>query len=218
MQTEEIAKRLIKTYTLPYRLFGCSKEQYGTNEWRRRRLFANIIVGGSRDEMAVKGAVRLFEVYTFDYIADRSNYAELRRSIADILEDECDIRYSGKKADYILNTAYALKEKHNGVVPDNFDDLIALPGVGRHAASVVLALAFDKQTFGVDLHVRRIAKRMGLVDEKATDRKIEKQLSEIKNAGHLSRAFVDFGKDVCKYNPQCKRCQFKNIGCNPKIK
>ena len=217
MDRDTVTKELTSRYALPRRLFGCSEAEYGSNEWRRRRLFANIIVGGSRDVMAVKGATLLFEKYTFDYLADRKNYAELRRSIADLLEDECDIKYAGKKADYILNTAYALNEGHNGIVPDTMQELTALPGVGRHAASVVLGLAFGQQTFSVDLHVRRIAKRMGLVPRKATDRAIEKAFADLPNSTHLSRAMVEFGQEICRYRPSCKKCPFNNGECDKTI-
>lgn len=214
----EITNELIAKYPLPRRLFGCSEDEYGSNEWIRRRLFANIIVGGSRDLMAVKGAELLFERYTFDYLADRENYAELRRAVADMLEDECEIRFAGKKADYILNTAYKLQEEHDGVVPNDDKLLQSFPGVGRHASAVVRGLAFGENTFAVDLHVRRIAKRMGLVDEKATDRAIEKVFSPLEGSTNLSRAFVDFGASICTYHPKCNACPFSNIGCNRKLK
>jgi endonuclease-3 len=212
-----VAKTLTKKYPLPVRNFGCKSKQHKTNEWIRRRLFANIIVGGSKDEYAVDGAEWLFRTYKFSYLADRANYKELRRAIADKLEQSYGIRFAGKKADYILNTAYALKEKYRGVVPKSEAELTAFPGVGKHAAAVVRGLAFGERTFGVDLHVRRIAKRLGLVPECATDNAIAKHLGTVENSTHFSRALVDFGKDICGYTANCGACPFKANGCNPRI-
>lgn len=217
MDRETVIQELTNRYKLPHRLFGCTEKEYGSNEWRRRRLFANIIVGGSRDVMAVKGATLLFENYTFEYLADRKNYVELRTDIANLLEINCDIKYAGKKADYILDTAYALQENHDGIVPDTTEELMAFPGVGKHAASIVLGLAFGQQTFGVDLHVRRILKRMRLVERNATDRVIEKTFAGIPNSTHLSRALVAFGQDVCQYRPVCNKCVFNNGNCDKTI-
>lgn len=212
-----VAKTLTKAYPLPDRDFGCTPKQVGTNEWRRRRLFANIIVGGSKDEYAVDGATWLFETYKFSYLVDRANYKELRRAIADKLEQSYGIRFAGRKADYILQTAYALNEQHNGKVPNSEKALTAFPGVGKHAAAVVRGLAFGEETFGVDLHVRRIAKRLRLVPESASDTVIERTLGTVENSTHFSRALVDFGKDICGYRANCNACPFKNNGCNSRI-
>ena len=217
MNPETVAKKLTKKYPLPVRKFGCTDKQYQTNEWVRRRLFANIIVGGSKDEYAVDGAEWLFKTYTFKYLADRANYKELRRAIADKLEQSYGIRFAGKKADYILNTAYVLKEEHKGKVPNDDTELRSFPGVGKHASAVVRGLAFGERTFGVDLHVRRIAKRLKLVPPDATDRAIEKVLGEVENSTHFSRALVDFGKDICSYHANCGSCLFKNNGCDRSI-
>jgi len=212
-----VAKKLTQKYPLPVRKFGCTDKQYQTNEWVRRRLFANIIVSGSKDEYAVDGAEWLFSTYKFSYLANRDNYKELRRSIADKLEQSYDIRFAGKKADYILKTAYILKEKHGGKVPNDEAILVGFPGVGKHAAAVVQGLAFGERTFAVDLHVRRIAKRLGLVGPKATDRMIEKALGRVENSTHFSRALVDFGKETCSYYANCGNCPFKKNNCDKSI-
>lgn len=170
-------------------------------------MIANIIVGGSRDTQAVKATEKLLSLYTMDDLANDDQFAVQRRAIADMLEDEFDIKYAGKKAEYIQRAVGAVYEFFDGILPSNEKDLTSLPGVGRHAASVIRALAFGEESFGVDLHVRRIAKRMGLVDEKATDRKIEKLfLAESEVPGHLSRSLVEFGQQYCRFHPSCKKC------------
>lgn len=93
----------------------------------------------------------------------------------------------------------------------SLDALKALPGVGHHAASVMMALAFeDYNHFAVDLHVRRIIRRLELTDFEGPDHYIEELfLKEAKEPGLLSRAFVDFGKDICGLHPLCSMCPFE---------
>ena len=199
---------LREMYPLPHRLFGLTEKEYGTNEWRMRRMIANIIVGGSRDVQAVRATEALFELYTLDDLANLDQFDYQRREIADLLELKHKIRYAGKKAEYIQHAVRAVKENFDGQLPRDVKELTSLPGVGPHAAAVLRALAFGVvDSFGVDLHVRRIAKRMGLVDEKATDKKIEKMFVEhSKVPGHLSRALVEFGQQYCRFHPSCKKC------------
>jgi len=73
---------------------------------------------------------------------------------------------SPAKAKAIHGLSEILLEKHNGEVPDNFEDLEALPGVGHKTASVVLAQAFGVATFPVDTHIHRLMYRWGLTDGK----------------------------------------------------
>jgi endonuclease-3 len=70
------------------------------------------------------------------------------------------------KAKNIKALAAKLLSAHGGVVPDDYDALIALPGVGRKTANVVLAVGFGRQRIAVDTHVFRVANRIGLCDEK----------------------------------------------------
>ena len=70
------------------------------------------------------------------------------------------------KAKNIKATAQILVEKYNGVVPDNMEELISLPGVGRKSANVIMLEAFDKpQGIAVDTHCKRISNRLGLSKE-----------------------------------------------------
>ena len=86
--------------------------------------------------------------------------------------------------------AKRLVEKFNGAVPDSFDDLISLPGVGRKTANVILSVAFGKAALAVDTHVFRVSRRLGLVPESCnTPEKVEKELiknlpTEVVNASH----------------------------------
>src|SRR3990167_5274701 len=89
-----------------------------------------------------------------------------------ISEIEAVIRSCGfykNKAKAIWNLSQQLIEKHQGRVPDHFEDLEALPGVGHKTASVVMAQAFHKPAFPVDTHIYRCAHRWGLSHAKTVE-------------------------------------------------
>jgi endonuclease-3 len=118
------------------------------------------------------------------------------------------------KAKNIYFLSKILLEKHQSKVPNKFEDLISLPGVGRKTANVVLNAAFDKATIAVDTHVFRVANRTGLSNGKNPG-KVEAQLLEIlpkqhiKNAHHL---ILLHGRYVCKArSPLCKTCVINKI-------
>jgi endonuclease-3 len=73
--------------------------------------------------------------------------------------------YKNKAKNIILMSAQ-LMEKHNGEVPDNFEDLVNLAGVGRKTANVILNVYFKQPTMPVDTHVYRLANRIGLYKSK----------------------------------------------------
>ena len=111
------------------------------------------------------------------------------------------------KSVYLLSKQ--LIEKHNGKVPNNFDDLYALPGVGRKTASVVLNEGFGLPTIAVDTHVFRVSNRTGLAYGKNPD-EVQKRLYEVvpkkylKKAGHT---ILLHGRYTCKARaPSCKTC------------
>lgn len=217
MKAPAIAKRLQETYPLPHRLFGVKPNEYGSEEWKRRRLFANILVSGSKDENAVDAATWMCNTYTIEELADATKHKAIFRNIADTIEKRYRIRFAGRKAGYVLRTAQMLMEKHGGKVPQADKALRAFPGVAEHAAAVVRGLAFGEDTFGVDVHVRRIMKRMGLVLETADDAKMAKVFLALPKPAHTSRALVDFGKDICGYKPRCDVCPFKAQNCDTSI-
>ena len=111
------------------------------------------------------------------------------------------------KSVYLLSKQ--LIKKHNGKVPNNFEDLYALPGVGRKTASVVLNEGFGLPTIAVDTHVFRVSNRTGLAYGKNPD-EVQKKLYEIvpkkylKKAGHT---LLLHGRYTCKARaPSCKTC------------
>ena len=105
-------------------------------------------------------------------------------------------------------------EKHGGRVPDNFEDLEALPGVGHKTASVVMSQAFGVPAFPVDTHIHRLAVRWGLSKGKnaeETERSLKKAFPEGSwNKLHLQIFY--FGREYCKarghVKEQCPICGY----------
>jgi endonuclease-3 len=118
------------------------------------------------------------------------------------------------KAKNIYNLSKTLFEKYQSKVPNKFEDLISLPGVGRKTANVVLNAAFDKATIAVDTHVFRVANRTGLCNGK-TPEKVENQLLKILPVKYIKKAhhlILLHGRYVCKArSPLCKICVINKI-------
>ena len=113
------------------------------------------------------------------------------------------------KAKSVYSLSKQLIDNHNGKVPKNFDDLYALPGVGKKTASVVLNEGFGMPTIAVDTHVFRVSNRTGLAYGKNPD-EVQQNLYKIvpkkylKKAGHT---ILLHGRYTCKARaPSCKTC------------
>ena len=113
------------------------------------------------------------------------------------------------KARNVIELSRLLIDRHGGRVPDNRDELEALPGVGRKTANVVLNVAFGQETMAVDTHVFRVANRTGLAPG-ATPRAVEDGLVKRLPAGMLRDGhhwLILHGRHVCKARtPECWRC------------
>ncbi|MCU0413253.1 MAG: endonuclease III [Ignavibacteriaceae bacterium] len=127
-------------------------------------------------------------------------------------ELEKDIFSTGfyqQKAKSIKNCCKALLEKHQGKVPEDFEALYALPGVGRKTASVVAGNAFGIPAIAVDTHVIRLSNLMGFVDSEKPD-KIEERLKEIfpeKEWINLGHYLMNHGRNICiARRPKCMQC------------
>ena len=118
------------------------------------------------------------------------------------------------KAKNLYNLSKILVQKYQSKVPNNFEDLINLPGVGRKTANVVLNAALNKPTIGVDTHVFRVSNRTGLTKGKNPNQVEEKLLNilpnkYLKKAHHL---ILLHGRYVCKSrNPLCTKCVINKI-------
>ena len=138
---------------------------------------------------------------------------------ADIKDVEELIRSTGffrNKAKNIVACAQHLMERFGGVVPDNMEDLLSLPGVGRKIANLILGDVFGKPCIVVDTHCKRIAGLLGLT--RNTDPgKIEMDLKKIVEPEYgalFCHQIVEHGRAICvARRPQCDRCGM-SVACS----
>ena len=118
--------------------------------------------------------------------------------------------YPNNKAKHLVGMARKLVADYNGRVPDEVDELVKLPGVGRKTANVIASVIFNKPAMAVDTHVFRVAARLGLSMNSKTPLETEKQLVEyipdemIPIAHHW---LILHGRYVCvARKPKCESC------------
>ena len=116
------------------------------------------------------------------------------------------------KAKSVYFLSKQLIEKHNGKVPQTFEELEKLPGVGHKTASVVMSQGFGHPAFPVDTHIHRLAQRWGLTNGKnvVQTEKDLKRLFPKKNWNKLHLQIIYYGREYCKarecYGLTCKIC------------
>ena len=109
-----------------------------------------------------------------------------------------------------------LKEKYNGSVPDDFDALLKLPGVGRKSANLIMGDVSGKPAIVTDTHCIRLVNRMGLVDGMKEPKKVEMELWKIippEEGSDFCHRLVNHGREVCtaRTKPYCERCCLQDI-------
>jgi endonuclease-3 len=109
-----------------------------------------------------------------------------------------------------------LWEKYDGNVPDDFDKLLALPGVGRKSANLIMGDVFGKPAIVTDTHCIRLSNRIGLVDQIKDPRKVEMSLWKLippEESNNFCHRLVDHGRAVCtaRTSPYCDRCVLTDI-------
>lgn len=118
------------------------------------------------------------------------------------------------KSKNIKKLSAMLVDKYDGQVPEDYDKLVELPGVGRKTANVVLAVGFGHQRIAVDTHVFRVTNRIGLVSEKDV-LKTEFSLMKVLPEERWSRAhhsFIFHGRNCCTARkPKCEDCPIAHI-------
>lgn len=136
---------------------------------------------------------------------------------ADVADVENIIKSCGfykNKALSIIGMAQKIRDDFGGKVPDNIDDLVTLPGVGRKTANLIVGDVYGKESIVVDTHMIRISNRLGLVSEK-DPYKIELALKKIipsDEGSDFCHRVVFFGRDVCPARkPKCDICPMTEI-------
>lgn len=171
-------------------------------------LVATILSAQCTDARVNMVTQKLFKKYR-----SAKDYAD-----ADPEQFEAEIRPTGffrNKAKAILGMAQALVERHAGRVPQTMEELVALPGVGRKTANVVLGSAFGKnEGVVVDTHVKRIATRLGFTKHQDPE-KIERDLMQLLPRGRwtqFSHVLIHHGRAVCTARrPKCEVCPVSDL-------
>ena len=172
-------------------------------------LIGTILSARSRDENTSKIVHTLFQKY--------KNARELANAdLNDIKSIIHSIGFYNTKAERIKQVSKIIVEKFHGIVPNEVEDLLGLPGVGRKTANCVLVYAFNKPAIPVDIHVHRISNRIGIVKTQ-NPKKTEEELIKIIDRKYwliLNNTFVRYGQNIClPIRPKCEICSLKDI-CN----
>ena len=138
---------------------------------------------------------------------------------ADVEDIERIVRPCGlgkSKARDISACMKILDEQYDGHVPDDFDALLKLPGVGRKSANLIMGDVFGKPAIVTDTHCIRLTNRMGLVDHIKEPKKVEMALWNIippEEGSDFCHRLVYHGRDVCtaRTKPYCDKCCLNDI-------
>ncbi|MEG0035897.1 MAG: endonuclease III [Oscillospiraceae bacterium] len=171
-------------------------------------LFATRLAAQCTDERVNREAPKLFARFpTLEALAG-----------ADITEVESFVRPCGfyhTKARDIVLCANALLSRHGGSVPSTMEELVALPGVGRKTANLILGDIFGRPAVVVDTHCIRLSNRMGLVDNLKEPEKIERVLRELlppEKSSDFCHRLVIHGRAVCTARrPECEKCTIRHV-------
>ena len=205
MRKKELAKEIIERLKIEYPNTGCSLEY--DDAWK---LLVSVRLAVQCTDARVNVVVQdLYEKFpTVEALA-----------AADVADIEAIVRPCGlgnSKARDISACMKVLRDEYGGKVPEDFDALLALPGVGRKSANLVMGDVFGKPAIVTDTHCIRLVNRMGLVDGIKEPKKVEMALWKIippEEGNDFCHRMVDHGREVCtaRTTPHCERCCLADI-------
>ncbi len=167
-----------------------------------RVLISTMLSLRTKDAVTAEASQRLFALGDTPRALLRQSPRQIERAIY-------PVGFYRVKARHILGVCRALVEQFGSQVPDDIDALVALPGVGRKTANLVVTLGFGKPGICVDTHVHRITNRWGYVRTKTPEQ------TEMALRAKLPRAYwieindelVALGQNICHpISPQCSLC------------
>ena len=200
MTKKQLALEVIKRLKEAYPDAGCTLEY--EEAWK---LLVSVRLAAQCTDARVNVVVKgLFEKYpTVDALA-----------AADVSDIEAIVRPCGlgpSKARDISACMRMLRDEYGGKVPEDFNELLKLPGVGRKSANLVMGDVFGKPAIVTDTHCIRLSNRIGLVDGITEPKKVEMALWKIvppEEGSDLCHRLVEHGRKVCtaRTHPHCERC------------
>jgi len=166
-------------------------------------LVSTMLSAQTRDPVTAVASARLFG-------RARTPQAMARLPVREIQQLIYPVSFYRHKARHVKETSRLLVARHQGRVPRTMEELLALPGVGRKTANLVMILSFKSlKSICVDTHVHRISNRLGWVDTR-TPEQTEQALYEATDARwwpFINRYLVTWGQNVCRpLYPRCAEC------------
>lgn len=205
MQKKELALQVIERLKKEYPDTGCSLDY--DDAWK---LLVSVRLAAQCTDARVNVVVQdLYREFPdVDALAD-ADVEEIERIVK-----PCGLGHS--KARDISACMKMLKEKYQGKVPEDFDALLELPGVGRKSANLVMGDIFGQPAIVTDTHCIRLANRIGLVDGIREPKKVEMALWKLippEESNDFCHRLVDHGRAVCtaRTAPYCDRCCLNDI-------
>jgi len=166
-------------------------------------LIATLLSARTQDATTLAAATRLFA-------RARTPQAMMRLSEQQIEQLIYPVSFYRNKAAFVRATSRALVAQHGGQVPRTLPELVKLPGVGRKTANLVLILAFrGTESICVDIHVHRIANRLGWVRTRTPEETEQALYARVAKRWWplINRYLVAWGQNVCRpVYPRCDRC------------
>ena len=203
MLSRKNVEKVIDALIAQYPDAGCALD-YGT----KYQLLVSVILSAQTTDVSVNKVTPAL----FEKAPDAASMVKLtEEEIAGYIRS---IGLYKKKKKSVLAMSRVLLEQYGGEVPGDFDKLVALPGVGRKTANVVLAEAFGQQQIAVDTHVFRLANRIGLTREKDV---LKTELGLQKAIPHekwtlMHHCLILHGRRCCHARgPQCENCPINDI-------
>lgn len=168
-------------------------------------LIATLLSSRTKDSVTIPIVKKLFEKFPRP-----EDYSDM--DVKQLEELLFGIGFYRIKARNIKKLSGIILEKYGGGIPNSFEGLTSLPGVGRKTANCIIAYTFNKPAIAVDVHVHRISNRLGWVKTKAPEEAEESLKRAVPRPlwREVNKLFVDFGQRVClPVKPRCKECKIQ---------
>lgn len=205
MRKKELALEVIKRLKEEYPDAGCTLDY--DQAWK---LLVSVRLAAQCTDARVNVVVEdLYEKYP-----DVNALADADAADIEAIVKPCGLGKS--KARDISACMKILRDEYNGHVPDDFDALLRLPGVGRKSANLIMGDVFGKPAIVTDTHCIRLCNRIGLVKDLKEPKKVEMELWKIippEEGSDFCHRLVYHGRDVCtaRTKPYCDRCCLSDI-------
>lgn len=205
MNKKELALKIIDRLKKEYPDAGCTLDY--EEAWK---LLVSVRLAAQCTDARVNAVVpKLYEKFPDVEALAKAPVEEIEEIVK-----PCGLGHS--KARDISACMKMLRDDFDGKVPDNFDSLMKLPGVGRKSANLIMGDVFGKPAIVTDTHCIRLVNRMGLVEGIKEPKKVEMALWKIippEEGSDFCHRLVFHGRDVCtaRTKPYCEKCCLKDI-------